>query len=68
MFDKLTLILAAISGRRDLVVGILVLVAVVMMIIPLPTPLVDVLIASTFCSPRSTSGGRSSSHPCRRSS
>jgi type III secretion protein V len=48
MFDKLMLILADISGRRDLVVGILVLVAVVMMIIPLPTPLVDVLIASNI--------------------
>jgi type III secretion protein V len=48
MFDKVTRMLAAISGRGDLVVGILVLVAVVMMIIPLPTPLVDALIASNL--------------------
>jgi type III secretion protein V len=48
MSDKLARILAFISRRGDLVVGILVLVAVVMMIIPLPTALVDVLITSNI--------------------
>jgi type III secretion protein V len=44
MLNRLTRFLALISGRGDLVIGILVLVAVVMMIIPLPTPVVDLLI------------------------
>ena len=48
MSDMLARILAFISRRSDLVVGILVLVAVVMMIIPLPTALVDVLITSNI--------------------
>jgi type III secretion protein V len=48
MLDFLARTLAVISRRSDLVVGILVLVAVVMMIIPLPTPLVDVLITSNI--------------------
>jgi type III secretion protein V len=48
MSDMLTRVLAFISRRSDLVVGILVLVAVVMMIIPLPTALVDVLITSNI--------------------
>jgi type III secretion protein V len=41
-------LLAFVSRRSDLVVGVLVLVAVVMMIIPLPTPLVDVLITANI--------------------
>jgi type III secretion protein V len=48
MFNRLTRFLALISGRGDLVIGILVLVSVVMMIIPLPTPMVDVLITSNI--------------------
>jgi type III secretion protein V len=48
MLNRLTRFLALISGRGDLVIGILVLVAVVMMIIPLPTPVVDVLITSNI--------------------
>jgi type III secretion protein V len=48
MLDQVTRALAAVSRRGDLVVGILVLVAVAMMIIPLPTPLVDVLITSNI--------------------
>jgi type III secretion protein V len=48
MFDRLTRFLALISGRGDLVIGILVLVSVLMMILPLPTPVVDVLITSNI--------------------
>jgi type III secretion protein V len=48
MSDRSARLLAFVSRRSDLVVGILVLVAVVMMIIPLPTPLVDVLITSNI--------------------
>jgi type III secretion protein V len=48
MSEMSTRVLAFISRRSDLVVGILVLVAVVMMIIPLPTPLVDVLITANI--------------------
>ena len=42
---SLTRMLAVISRRGDLAIASLVLVAIAMMIIPLPTPLVDVLIA-----------------------
>ena len=48
MSDMAARLLAFVSRRSDLVVGILVLVAVVMMIIPLPTPLVDVLITANI--------------------
>jgi type III secretion protein V len=48
MSDISARLLAFVSRRSDLVVGILVLVAVVMMIIPLPTPLVDVLITANI--------------------
>ena len=44
----LTRILAASSRRGDLAIATLVLVAIAMMIIPLPTPLVDVLIATNI--------------------
>ncbi len=40
--------LAVISRRGDLAIATLVLVAIAMMIIPLPTPLVDVLIATNM--------------------
>jgi len=43
--ETLARMLAAGSRRGDLVIATLVLVAIAMMIIPLPTPLVDVLIA-----------------------
>jgi type III secretion protein V len=45
MVDKLARALVFLSGRRDLIVAILMLVAIIMIIIPLPTWLVDVLIA-----------------------
>jgi type III secretion protein V len=48
MSDLSARLLAFVSRRSDLVVGMLVLVAVVMMIIPLPTPLVDVLITANI--------------------
>src|SRR5215469_14605857 len=48
MSDLSARLLAFVSRRTDLVVGMLVLVAVVMMIIPLPTPLVDVLITANI--------------------
>ncbi|MGA7807178.1 MAG: type III secretion system export apparatus subunit SctV [Bradyrhizobium sp.] len=38
----------AASSRGDLAIAIIVLVAIVMMIVPLPTPLVDVLIAANL--------------------
>jgi type III secretion protein V len=44
----LTRILAASSHRGDLAIATLVLVAIAMMIIPLPTPVVDVLIAANI--------------------
>ena len=45
MVAKLARALVFLSGRTDLVVAILMLVAIVMIIIPLPTWLVDLLIA-----------------------
>ena len=45
MVDKLARALIYLSGRTDLIVAILMLVAIVMIIIPLPTWLVDLLIA-----------------------
>ncbi len=45
MVDKLQRALIFLSGRTDLIVAILMLVAIAMIIIPLPTWLVDVLIA-----------------------
>ena len=45
MFDRLARALVYLSGRSDLIVAILMLVAIVMIIIPLPTWLVDGLIA-----------------------
>src|SRR5215470_7033038 len=48
MLDTLTRILIVISRRSDLVIAALVLVAVAMMIVPLPTALVDVLIATNI--------------------
>jgi type III secretion protein V len=40
--------LLALSGRGDLVVALIVILGIVMMIIPLPTAIVDVLIASNI--------------------
>jgi type III secretion protein V len=45
MIDRLARALVYLSGRSDLVVAILMLVAIIMIIIPLPTWLVDGLIA-----------------------
>jgi type III secretion protein V len=45
MFDKVARALVFLSGRSDLIVAILMMVAIVMIIIPLPTWLVDGLIA-----------------------
>jgi type III secretion protein V len=45
MVDKLARALVYLSGRTDLIVAILMLVAIIMIIIPLPTWLVDGLIA-----------------------
>src|ERR1700750_1241212 len=45
MVDKLARAFVILSGRTDLVVAILMLVAIIMIIIPLPTWLVDGLIA-----------------------
>jgi type III secretion protein V len=48
MRDTLTHALIVVSRRSDLVIAALVLVAVVMMIVPLPTALVDALIAANI--------------------
>src|SRR5690606_21399780 len=48
MSDRLLPLLARLAHRTDLVIAILVLVAVVMMLVPLPTGLVDVLIATNI--------------------
>jgi len=45
MINRLARALVYLSGRSDLIVAILMLVAIIMIIIPLPTWLVDVLIA-----------------------
>jgi len=45
MINRLARALVFLSGRSDLIVAILMLVAIVMIIIPLPTWLVDGLIA-----------------------
>jgi type III secretion protein V len=45
MIDRLARALIYLSGRTDLIVAILMLVAIAMIIIPLPTWLVDLLIA-----------------------
>ena len=46
--DPLARTLVTISRRGDLAIAALVLVAILMMIIPLPTPLVDALISSNI--------------------
>lgn len=48
LIDGITRALLVASRRGDLAIAIIVLVAVVMMIVPLPTPLVDVLIAANL--------------------
>jgi type III secretion protein V len=48
MNAHLTRTLIAVSGRGDLVVALIVIVAVIMMIIPLPTVMVDVFIAANI--------------------
>ena len=48
MIDRLTQLLAKLSNRGDLVIAILMLTAVVMMLIPLPTFLVDILITANI--------------------
>ncbi|MGB0084947.1 MAG: FHIPEP family type III secretion protein, partial [Rhodomicrobiaceae bacterium] len=44
MLDNLTRLAVALSRRSDLVIAMIVLTAVVMMIVPLPTLLVDIVI------------------------
>jgi type III secretion protein V len=46
--DRITQALVLVSRRGDLGIALLVLVSVVMMIVPLPTPLVDVLITANI--------------------
>src|SRR5215470_17080211 len=48
LIDTLTRALVVASRRGDLTIATLVLVAIVMMIVPLPTPLVDVLITANI--------------------
>jgi type III secretion protein V len=48
LMDRITRALVLVSGRGDLAIATLVLVAVVMMIVPLPTLLVDVLITANI--------------------
>jgi type III secretion protein V len=48
LLDRITRALLVASRRGDLAITIIVLVAVVMMIVPLPTPLVDVLITANL--------------------
>jgi len=48
MIDTLSQALIVASRRGDLAIAALVLVAVIMMIIPLPTPMVDVLITANI--------------------
>lgn len=48
MIDRLTQLLAKLSNRGDLIIAILMLTAVVMMLIPLPTFLVDILITANI--------------------
>ena len=43
--NKIQQLLAKAAGRHDIILAIMLVVAVFMMIIPLPTPLIDVLIA-----------------------
>jgi type III secretion protein V len=46
--DRITQALVVVSRRGDLAIATLVLVAIVMMIVPLPTPVVDVLITGNI--------------------
>ncbi|MCR4264824.1 type III secretion system export apparatus subunit SctV [Nitratireductor sp. ZSWI3] len=48
MFDRLLPFLVKVGRRSDLVIAMLMLVSVVMMLIPLPTELVDVLISANI--------------------
>jgi type III secretion protein V len=48
LMDRITQALMVVSRRGDLAIATIVLVAIVMMIIPLPTPLVDVLITANI--------------------
>jgi type III secretion protein V len=48
LIDRITQALILVSRRGDIAIAAIVLVAVVMMIIPLPTPLVDVLITANI--------------------
>lgn len=50
MGDRLVRALVYLSGRTDLIVAIMMLTAIVMIIIPLPTWLIDVLIAVNISS------------------
>ncbi|RYV00972.1 EscV/YscV/HrcV family type III secretion system export apparatus protein [Shewanella sp. OPT22] len=43
--NKIQQLLAKAAGRHDIILAVMLVVAVFMMIIPLPTPLIDVLIA-----------------------
>jgi type III secretion protein V len=48
LLSRITRVLELVSQRGDLAIVILAMVAVMMMIVPLPTPVVDVLIASNI--------------------
>jgi type III secretion protein V len=48
LMDRITQALVVVSRRGDLAIATIVLVAIVVMIIPLPTPLVDVLITANI--------------------
>lgn len=49
MVNSLTRFLNVISRRGDLVIAAIVLIAVIMMVIPLPTVVVDILITMNIC-------------------
>src|SRR5215831_18878068 len=48
LIETLTRALVVVSRRGDLAIATLVLVAIVMMIVPLPTPVVDALITANI--------------------
>jgi type III secretion protein V len=48
LIDRITQALVVASRRGDLAIAILVMVAIVMMIVPLPTPVVDTLITANI--------------------
>ena len=47
--NKIQTLLAKAAGRHDIILAVMLVVAVFMMIIPLPTPLIDVLNRNQSC-------------------